>query len=199
MAREAFTGREIRLWRDDLRQLDRAPWDTGPRSVTVAYFASAEFGCFRALGWPDPVNVIDLFAEFRCRDERPAAAPRQEPSRRARLLRPLRHVVRREGIDARADHVRRAMDAFGEGRDPRLLRRGCRRHDAPPRRHGASTGGASAPHGPRRHPRPLYGCRGRHGAHRHPDRCSDLRIAQIALARHPGCPYSGNRPRLRRL
>ena len=66
VAREAFTGREIRLWRDDLRHLDRAPWDTGPRSVTVAYFASAEFGCFRALGWPDPVNVIDLFAEFRC-------------------------------------------------------------------------------------------------------------------------------------
>ena len=66
VAREAFTGREIRLWRDELRHLDRAPWDTGPRSVTVAYFASAEFGCFRALGWPDPVNVIDLFAEFRC-------------------------------------------------------------------------------------------------------------------------------------
>lgn len=65
VAREVFTGRELRLWRDELRRLDRAPWATGQRSVTIAYFASAELGCFRALGWPDPINVIDLFAEFR--------------------------------------------------------------------------------------------------------------------------------------
>lgn len=65
VAREVFSGREFRLWRDELRCLDSAPWNTGPRSLTIAYFASAELGCFRALGWPDPINVVDLFAEFR--------------------------------------------------------------------------------------------------------------------------------------
>jgi DNA polymerase I len=42
-----------------------APWNTGSDAVTVAYYASAELGCFRALSWPDPANVVDLFAEFR--------------------------------------------------------------------------------------------------------------------------------------
>jgi hypothetical protein len=32
----------------------------------VAYYASAEIGCYLGLGWPLPVNVIDLYAEFRC-------------------------------------------------------------------------------------------------------------------------------------
>jgi hypothetical protein len=35
--------------------------------VFVAYYASAELGCFRALGWPMPANIIDLFVEFRDR------------------------------------------------------------------------------------------------------------------------------------
>jgi hypothetical protein len=30
-----------------------------------AYYASAELGCYRALGWPTPERVLDLFAEFR--------------------------------------------------------------------------------------------------------------------------------------
>jgi DNA polymerase I len=32
----------------------------------VAYYASAELGCFRALNWPMPQRILDLFAEFRC-------------------------------------------------------------------------------------------------------------------------------------
>ena len=31
----------------------------------MAYYASAELGCFRALGWPMPARVLDLFCEFR--------------------------------------------------------------------------------------------------------------------------------------
>jgi hypothetical protein len=65
VAHELRSGRTLRLWSDDLYSMAAAPWNTGPLAVTVAYFASAEFGCFRTLGWPDPVNVIDLFAEFR--------------------------------------------------------------------------------------------------------------------------------------
>jgi DNA polymerase I len=33
----------------------------------VAYYASAELGCFRALGWPKPANILDLYVEFRDR------------------------------------------------------------------------------------------------------------------------------------
>jgi hypothetical protein len=65
VGRELRSGREIRLWRDELLALDRAPFDTGPRSALIAYYASAELGCFLELGWPLPTNVIDLFAEHR--------------------------------------------------------------------------------------------------------------------------------------
>ena len=56
-AKELNSGREIKLWRDALLALERAPFDTGPESLMVAYFASAEVGCFKALGWPLPENI----------------------------------------------------------------------------------------------------------------------------------------------
>ena len=42
------------------------PFDVGADALFVAYMASAEMGCFLQLGWPMPVNVLDLYAEFRC-------------------------------------------------------------------------------------------------------------------------------------
>jgi DNA polymerase-1 len=65
VACEFISGQEIRMWRDQLLELRRAPFDTGPDVAFVAYFASAELGCFLELGWPLPVNVIDLFTEHR--------------------------------------------------------------------------------------------------------------------------------------
>jgi len=65
VARELRSGRVIRLWRNDLLSLHQAPFDTGPESVLVAYFASAELGCFLELGWSLPANVLDLFVEHR--------------------------------------------------------------------------------------------------------------------------------------
>lgn len=65
VAREFRTGRTLRMWRDELAEWDRAPFGTGPDSLFVAYFASAEFGCFLALGWPTPLRILDLFVEFR--------------------------------------------------------------------------------------------------------------------------------------
>ena len=65
VAEELWSGRQLRLWENELLALDAAPFDTGPNSVMVAYFASAELACFEALGWPHPTNTIDLFAEFR--------------------------------------------------------------------------------------------------------------------------------------
>jgi DNA polymerase I len=65
VARELNRGRKIQLWRDELLALRKAPFDTGRDAALVAYYASAETGCFLELGWPLPVNVIDLFAEHR--------------------------------------------------------------------------------------------------------------------------------------
>ena len=45
----------------------RRPYATGPDVLFVAYYASAELGCHRALGWPMPARILDLFAEFRDR------------------------------------------------------------------------------------------------------------------------------------
>ena len=65
VAKELRSGRVWRLWRGEFGS--RAPFPTGPDSLFVAYYASAELGCFRALGWPKPVNILDLFIEFRDR------------------------------------------------------------------------------------------------------------------------------------
>ena len=65
VAKELRSGQEWRLWRGDFGP--QPPFPTGPDSLFVAYYASAELGCFRALGWPMPANVLDLFTEFRAR------------------------------------------------------------------------------------------------------------------------------------
>ncbi|MEK7389666.1 MAG: DNA polymerase [Elusimicrobiota bacterium] len=63
VALELNSGRKIRLWQDELKEL---PYSIGPNALFVAFYASAELGCHLALGWPTPVNVLDLYTEFRC-------------------------------------------------------------------------------------------------------------------------------------
>ncbi len=65
VAREFFTGQTIRLWEDDLARLAAAPFPVDSSALFVAYYASAEIGCFIALGWPEPANVLDLYVAFR--------------------------------------------------------------------------------------------------------------------------------------
>ena len=43
------------------------PFPTDSSTLFIAYVASAELGCFRALGWPMPERILDLYAEFRDR------------------------------------------------------------------------------------------------------------------------------------
>ncbi len=66
VAREYRTGHTLRVWQDELKALDEPPFSMGTSSLFCAYYASAELGCFLALGWPMPARVLDLFAEFRC-------------------------------------------------------------------------------------------------------------------------------------
>lgn len=65
VAMEYRTMRTVRLWWDDLLRMPKAPFRTDKCSLVVAYYASAEIGCFLTLGWPLPVNLIDLYPEFR--------------------------------------------------------------------------------------------------------------------------------------
>ena len=65
VAHELRSGRRFRVWQD---KFDKAPpYATGADVLFVAYYASAELGCYRALGWPMPERVLDLFTEFRDR------------------------------------------------------------------------------------------------------------------------------------
>ena len=61
-ARELLSGRVIQLWADEF---GACPFDTGDDVLFVAFFASAEVSCFKALGWPTPRRLLDLFAEHR--------------------------------------------------------------------------------------------------------------------------------------
>ena len=65
VAREMRTGRELRIWRDELKTMRAAPFRTDSRALFVSYAAAAECGVFHVLGWPQPTRVLDLFAEFR--------------------------------------------------------------------------------------------------------------------------------------
>jgi DNA polymerase I len=65
VARDSLSGREIRLWRNELRRLYRAPFPVDESVLLVAYNASAELSCFLELGWQMPARVLDLYAEFR--------------------------------------------------------------------------------------------------------------------------------------
>ena len=46
VAREYQSGRTLRLWQDELQRLSHAPFPTGKGALFVAFYASAEFGCF---------------------------------------------------------------------------------------------------------------------------------------------------------
>jgi DNA polymerase I len=66
VAQEYRTGKIVKLWKDELENLSEPPFNIGKDAVFIAYYASAELGCFKALGWKFPNNVIDLYVEFRC-------------------------------------------------------------------------------------------------------------------------------------
>ena len=60
------TGEYKNLWADELFLLKDHPFGKNVNQILVAYFASAEMNCYKALGWSWPENILDLFAEFRC-------------------------------------------------------------------------------------------------------------------------------------
>jgi hypothetical protein len=65
VARELRTRRLVLQWLDGGSAPPAPPYATGPDTLLVAYYASAEWGCHLALDWPMPLRVLDLFTEFR--------------------------------------------------------------------------------------------------------------------------------------
>jgi DNA polymerase-1 len=65
VARELRSGCTIRLFEGQFGSAP--PFPTGADALFVAYYASAELGCFRTLGWAMPARILDLSVEFRDR------------------------------------------------------------------------------------------------------------------------------------
>jgi DNA polymerase family A len=65
VAHELCSGRKLRIFQDQFATAP--PYAAGPDVLFVAYYASAELGCYRVLGWPMPERILDLFTEFRDR------------------------------------------------------------------------------------------------------------------------------------
>jgi hypothetical protein len=65
VAHELISGRRFRIWQDQFGPAP--PYATGPDVLFIAFYASAELGCYRVLGWPMPGRILDLFTEFRAR------------------------------------------------------------------------------------------------------------------------------------
>jgi hypothetical protein len=64
VARELRSGRLVREWVESQWPVE-PPFTHGRRAIVIAYYASAEWGCYLALGWPLPELSVDLYAEFR--------------------------------------------------------------------------------------------------------------------------------------
>ena len=65
VAHDLVSGKTHRIWKDELDFMSEPPYSLGEDALFVAYYASAEIGCHLSLGWELPLNVLDLFAEFR--------------------------------------------------------------------------------------------------------------------------------------
>jgi hypothetical protein len=65
VAQEILSGRIFRIFEGEFGPAP--PYATGPDVLFVAFFASAELSCYRALGWAMPERILDCYVEFRDR------------------------------------------------------------------------------------------------------------------------------------
>src|SRR5262249_12742906 len=65
VAHELRSGRRLRLFEGQFGP--QPPYATGADTLFVAFYASAELGVYRVLGWQMPERILDPFIEFRNR------------------------------------------------------------------------------------------------------------------------------------
>ena len=66
-ARELRSGKRAAFWEDTLLEMPAAPFDLGEDALVIVFYGLAEINCFAQLGWQYPENLIDLYAECRCK------------------------------------------------------------------------------------------------------------------------------------
>ena len=170
------------------------PYATGPDVLFVAYYASAELGCYRVLGWPMPERILDLFTEFRNRTN---GLPTPAGSG---LLGALTYF----GLDAMGATEKKEMqEAIGNGTwrgrfTPEEILDYCEADVDGARSACCRSCCRTSICRERLLRGPLHGRRRRHGARRHPDRRRDAGAPAGRLDGHPGRLIACDR-RLRRL
>ena len=104
VAHEVKSGRRFRIFPGQFESAP--PYASGPDVLFVAFYASAELGCYRVLGWPRPERILDLFVEFRDRfNGLPTAAGNS-------LFGALTHF----GLDVAGTNTKKEMqEAIGNG------------------------------------------------------------------------------------
>lgn len=108
VAHEMRSGRRLALWEHEMHAHHQAPFDVGDDALFVAYYSSAECGCMLELGWSLPVNVLDLYAEFRV-----ATNGRELPSGNGLLGALVYH-----GLPAMADDEKAGMRGLAQRGGP---------------------------------------------------------------------------------
>ena len=66
VAQELRSGKEIRVWEDELHRLSKPPYRIDKGVCFIVYYVSAELKCHLVLNWLQPANVVDFYSEFRC-------------------------------------------------------------------------------------------------------------------------------------
>lgn len=66
VAKEYRSGKLYRVWLDELTTIVKPPYSIAKDSLIVAYYSTAEMLCHLAKYWELPINILDLYAEFRC-------------------------------------------------------------------------------------------------------------------------------------
>ena len=56
VAREWYSKQTVRVWNGEFQ--DQPPFSIGSDDLFVAYYASAELGCFLELGWQMPARIL---------------------------------------------------------------------------------------------------------------------------------------------
>ena len=103
-ALELHTGQVIQYSGSELQGMESAPFPVSRNALFVAYHADAALGCFIALGWSMPLNVLDVFTEFRwltngrnvpCGSGFTAKPEHRMPQRAAQAISPRHGCTRR--------------------------------------------------------------------------------------------------------
>lgn len=66
VAREIRSNKLHRVWLDSQKPLSKLPYSIDKDALVIAYYSTAEMLCHLALGFELPINILDLYVEFRC-------------------------------------------------------------------------------------------------------------------------------------